>query len=179
MSSCRGCARPATPGALTCSACGQRHPSGALPSMAGGVLLLFGVAVLAALAQVLAPKDHDAAADLPRGQVVDRWGVGLHGVGQALVVPRSLLTDEGMTVVRRELRDGMGDRRFVRAYLFTDEAAARDWREGLAGELGERQASFDRAFVGRYERNDRLGTESLSFAREGLGMTQRPRTLEW
>ena len=180
MSRCRGCGRPGTAGALGCPECGQRHPSGSFPSVAAGILFLFALAVVGAFVHAFLPGEQEEALSAPTSfQVVERWGVGLYGVGLSVVVPRESLDERGMEALRRELRSRHPDRGFLRAYLFSTPQAAALRRPGVEGELGNEQEAFDRAFLGLYERNDRLGVEQLSWAPGGLRRTDRPRILDW
>lgn len=74
MGRCRGCGSPGSPGALTCSHCGQRHPTGILAPLGGGVLVLFGLAVLVAFAQAFTPRGDPAALSPGSFQEEDRGG---------------------------------------------------------------------------------------------------------
>jgi len=179
MPSCRGCGRPRPGVALTCSLCGQLHPSGALARIAGAVLVLFSVGVLVGLAQVVSLSGSEAEPDpAPLAEAVERWGVGLHGVEQTVVIPRTLLGEHGMRRLLREFQTLHPDRHFVRIHLFIDPEAARLWSDGIDGELDDMQDWFHRSWVGTYQRNRRLGTETLTYAQRGLNMTEHPRTLE-
>jgi len=176
---CRGCSIPVGNNRLSCPTCGQRHRAGAIPGLAGGILVLFGVAMVAGLAQSLVPEGPQGSAEPPaRVEVVERWGVGLFGVEETVVAPRDLISEYGMARILSELGTRHPDRRFVQIHLFTDEAAARRWQAGRKGELGEGQVWFDRAWVGTYERNRRLRVEILTYAPEGLPRSERPRVLE-
>jgi len=147
---------------------------------ARGIVAVFALAILAGLWQGLNPfKGEAVTVDPVPWTTTERWGVGLYGVGKAVVISPSMVTERDMEVVRRHLRDRLDDRGFVRAYLFTHESAARLWRDGLAGDLPVGQGRFDRDLVGIYERNDRLGIERLSYDARGVRLTEHPRVLQW
>lgn len=147
--------------------------------ISGAVLLGFGAVVLFGLLQsVLAPGDERRSGLPTNVSVVDRWGIGLYGVGLSLYVDPTRVTQDGMTRVAEGIRDYTGDRSYVEAYLFVDLTAARAHEAGRAGALEEAQPWFEAAFVAEYRRNERLDVEWLHFAPGGL-RADTPVELEW
>lgn len=179
MSRCWQCRRTVPSPATVCAACGQRDPGRGMAWAAAVVLVLFGLLFAGAGAQYLAgPTGGPTSVLPPEIRVVDRWGLGLYGVGKAAVVSDTLATDAGMTWVAEALRGGTAERRFVRVYLFTDDQRARvpPARGGLGPERPEEWAEAD--ILGLYRRNERTGVEELSYAPRGFS-PEPLRLLEW
>lgn len=146
---------------------------------AGAVLLGFGGVLLFGLLQsVLAPGGERQSGLPPDVSVVDRWGIGLQGVGLSLHVDPARVSEGGMARVAEGIRTYTGDRSYVEAYLFVDVAAARAHEAGRAGALEEAQPWFEASFVAEYRRNERLEVEWLHFAAGGL-RARTPVELEW
>ena len=145
----------------------------------GVVLVGFLAAMAVAGIQHLSGSEGDPPAQLPPEiQVVERSRVGLFGLDKQVVVPDTLLTDQGMAWAVEELRDFTEGRGFLRAYFFTDPEAVRLADAGRAGDLGNRQPWFDANYVGVYQRNERTSLEELAWAPAGLE-SGPVRTVEW